>query len=219
MNTKSRSSKFLQSWNGETRRTAEHEIEGFSHLIIESLNQCLNDSMTNCLPFSGFHQFADFALHQVALQPTEMTDIELAVEVIGFVKKGASQEFLTRFLVKLTIDVLSANRDLIWPRYIFTEVRNAQTSFALSVFAFGMNNLRVDQDQFGVRILFEGYVDDRDAAADTNLRRRETHAVGFVHRFKHIVDELLEFAIEGGYFLCGLLKNRVAEFYDRIDHQ
>jgi hypothetical protein len=82
-----------------------------------------------------------------------------------------------------------------------------------------VNNLRINEDEFGVRVLFESYVDHGDAARDANLGRGEADAVRFIHRLEHVVEKLLEFFVEDGDRLCLLLQNWIAEFYNRVDHQ
>jgi len=37
------------------------------------------------LPLPGLHHFVDFALHQIALERADVADVELAIQVIGFV--------------------------------------------------------------------------------------------------------------------------------------
>src|ERR1035437_7319861 len=48
-------------------------------------------SIMGALPFALLHQFADLALHHVALQGADVTDIELTVEMVGFVHQRARQ--------------------------------------------------------------------------------------------------------------------------------
>ena len=181
--------------------------------------QLHNYQITQSLPFSGFHQLFDFAFHQVALQGADVADVELAIEMIGFVKEGPGEEFLSGFFEDVTVNVLGADRDLVRARDVFAELRNAEASLALSVLAFGVNDFWVDQDQFGFGILFEGDVDYGDAASDADLRCRKADPVGFVHGLEHIFDQLLKFLIEDGDFLGGTFEDRVAELYDGIDHQ
>ena len=50
-------------------------------------------SIMAALPFALLHQLADLALHQVALQRADVADVELAVEVVGFVQQRARQQF------------------------------------------------------------------------------------------------------------------------------
>src|ERR1700693_5168536 len=63
-------------------------------------------------PLAALHHLTNFALHQIALQGADVADVELAVQVIGFMKEGASQEFLARLLVELAVHILGADGDL-----------------------------------------------------------------------------------------------------------
>src|SRR5664280_922913 len=48
-------------------------------------------SIMGALPFALLHQFADLALHHVALQGADIANIELTVEMVGFVHQRARQ--------------------------------------------------------------------------------------------------------------------------------
>ena len=54
--------------------------------------------------------------------------------------------------------------------------------------------------------------------ADADLRGGQADAVGGVHGLEHVFDEFFQFFVEDGDGFGGLLENRVAEFYDGIDH-
>src|SRR6266536_3446609 len=51
------------------------------------------------LPLARFDQFFDFALHQIALQGADMTDVQLPVQMIGLVQESAGQQLLPRLFV------------------------------------------------------------------------------------------------------------------------
>jgi hypothetical protein len=87
------------------------------------------------------------------------------------------------------------------------------------MFAFGMNDFRIDEDEFGVGIFLEGDVDDSNAASNADLRGGKSDSVGSVHGLEHVRDELLQFFVEDGYGLRRLFENWIAEFYDGINHQ
>src|SRR5271163_429677 len=134
------------------------------------ITQSHNGSMTQFLPLSGFHHFADFAFHQVAFQRADVGEVELAVEVIGFVEQGAGQEFFSGFLEELAVSVLGADSYFVGASDVFAEVRDAETSLTLGLLAFGMNNFRIDEDEAGLGNFFESHVDDGYAAPDADLR-------------------------------------------------
>src|SRR6516164_11313683 len=63
------------------------------------------------LPFAGLHHLADLALEHVALQRTDVADVELSVEVIGFVKQGSRQQLLAGDFDLLTFKILGTGGD------------------------------------------------------------------------------------------------------------
>src|SRR5664279_5844498 len=63
-------------------------------------------SITAALPFAQFNELADLALHQVALERADVTDVELPVEVIGLVQQRARQQLFARDFKGLTPQVL-----------------------------------------------------------------------------------------------------------------
>ena len=171
------------------------------------------------LPVSRFHQLPDFAFHQVAFQCADVADVELAVQVVGLVQKGAGQQLLARLFEYLSVNVLGANRDFVGTSHVLAEVGNAQASFTLGVAAFGMNDLGIDEDQLRLGVLLERDIDNRNAAPNADLRRGQPDAMGLVHRLEHIFDELLQFLVEDRHLFRRLLENSVAVLYDGIDHQ
>ena len=82
-----------------------------------------------------------------------------------------------------------------------------------------MDDFGIDEDELGVGIFFESDIDDGDAATNADLRGGQADTVGGVHRLKHVFDELLQLLVEDGYGFGRLFENRVAEFYDGINHQ
>ena len=53
------------------------------------------------LPFTRFDQLTNFALDQVAFERTDVADVELAVQMIGFVLEGACQQIVAGLLENL----------------------------------------------------------------------------------------------------------------------
>src|SRR4051794_40643347 len=95
------------------------------------------------LPFSGFHQLLDLALHEIAFERADVTDVELAIEMIGFVKECAREQFFTGLLEELAFRVLSADGDLFRASHVLAEIRNAEAAFTLGVLAFGANDFGI----------------------------------------------------------------------------
>jgi len=183
------------------------------------MTQSHNHPMTQFLPFSGFYQLADLAFHQVALEGAEMADIELAIQVIGFVQESAGQQFLPCFFEDFSAEILRTYGDFVGASYIFAEIGDAEAAFTLRVLAFGMKDFGVNEDEFGLRVLLEGNVDDGNPAPNADLRSGEADAVRSVHRLKHVIDEPLQLFIENRHRFRGFFENRIAEFHDGINHQ
>src|SRR5215469_6378031 len=221
-----------QKTRSRDRAMGDCVIESFHHFVIRKspvrptamlsmtkLTQGLKDYLTKCLPFSGLHQLFDLSLHQITLQCAEMAEVELAVEMVGFVQKSARQQLLARFLVELSVYILGADRGLIRTSHVLSKIRNAQASFALYVLAFRMNDLRIDENELGIGVFFERHIDDGDAPPDADLRRGKPDSMGLVHRLKHVLDQLFQFTIEDRNFLRWSFENRIAVLHDGIDHQ
>jgi hypothetical protein len=75
------------------------------------MTQWLNRSIL--LPLSRLDQLANFALDQVTLERADVINVELAVEVIGFVLKGARQQVVTSLLENLPGHVLRPDRNFL----------------------------------------------------------------------------------------------------------
>ncbi len=55
------------------------------------------------LPFAGFDQLANLSLDQITLESADVADVELAVEMIGFMQKSPGQQFVAGLLKNLTV--------------------------------------------------------------------------------------------------------------------
>src|SRR5438270_9733967 len=97
-------------------------------------------------PFSGFDQLPDFAFHQVAFQGAQVADVKLAIEVIGFVEKGASEEVVAGLLEPFAVNVLGADGDFARAGDGLAEFGNAEAAFILAVPAFGVDDLRIAEN-------------------------------------------------------------------------
>jgi hypothetical protein len=170
------------------------------------------------LPLSGLDELADFALHQVALEGADVADVELAVEVVGFVEEGAGEQVFSGFFVPFAVDVLSADGDFLGAGDGLAEVGNAEAAFGLGLLALFVDDFRIGEDELGVGIFFEADVDDGEALGDSDLRGGEADAVGLVHGLEHVGDELFKFAVEGGDGFGWSFQHEVSVFDDGIDH-
>src|SRR5271168_3998529 len=104
-------------------------------------------SPTEPLPLAGLHQFTDFALKQVALQRADVADVQFAIKVIGFMQKGARQQFLAGFFIPLSSLVLRPDSYSVRPRDLFAKIGNAEATFASGLLAFLVNDFRISQDE------------------------------------------------------------------------
>ena len=105
--------------------------------------QCFNDSRIQFLPLPRLNQFANLALHQIALEDAEMTDIELAVQVISLMEKSAGEQVVADFLKPISVRVLSAHRSLAGTRDRFAKFGNAEAPLILCVLSFSVNDLGI----------------------------------------------------------------------------
>src|SRR5271165_164665 len=169
-------------------------------------------------PFAGFHQLANLALHDVALEGADVTDVELSVEVVGLVQKGARKEFLTCYFEGLAFQVLGTGSDFARSGDFLAKLRQAQAAFIGGDAPFNMDDFRIDQHDLGFGVFLESDIDDRDALADADLGSGEADAVSGVHALEHVVGQLAQFVIELGNGDGRLLQDRVTVFDDGIDH-
>jgi hypothetical protein len=150
------------------------KLSNLLHRFWRSIAQLQNYPITQSLPFSGFHQLADLALHQVAFQRADVADVELAVQVFDLMHKGASKQFFSFFassLVPLSVHVLGTNSHFARPSHRLAKFGDAEAAFRLRVFALGVENLWIHQHQLGIGVFLEGNINDREWASyiDSNM--------------------------------------------------
>src|SRR5580658_8891067 len=170
------------------------------------------------LPVALLQQLANLALHHVALQRADMSDVEFAVQVIGLVQKSARQKYITHDFNGFALKILRSRGDLERTCDVLAKFRNTQASFTRGLPAFGVHDLGIDEHDLGFRIFLEGYVDHRDAFADPDLWSGQPDTVRGIHALEHVVGQLAQFVVE---FCDGgrrLLQDRVTIFHDGIDH-
>src|SRR5215470_963365 len=189
---------------------AKTRLSGF---VIELLKRC------HALPLTGFHKFANLAFHQVTFQSADVTDVKLAIEMVSLMKEGAGQQFLASLFIKMSIHVLGANRDLAWSGDRLAELGNAQAAFILGMAAFGVNNLGIGKHQLGIRVFLESHIDNGETFRNADLRSRQPNAMRGIHRFEHVLDELLQLVIEDSYSFSALFQDGITKFYDGVDHR
>src|SRR5208283_2133577 len=85
-------------------------------------------SIMSALPFALLHQLADFAFEHVAFQRADVVDVELAIEMIGFMQQRACQQFLSAHFNGLAFEVLRAHGDVTGARYFLAKFRQAEAA-------------------------------------------------------------------------------------------
>ena len=78
----------------------------------------------------------------------------------------------------------------------FNEVRDREAALLLGHFAFGFDDLGIDEDMELAAALADGEVDEHETLRHADLIRREADAGGGVHRVDHVVDQLLQRAVD-----------------------
>src|SRR5271155_5692917 len=107
------------------------------------MSQSLNLSQY-LLPFSCLHHLSDLALHQVAFERADAADVELAVQMIGFVLEGAGEKFLADCFKNFSMHILGADSDFESALHVLPKIGNAQAALALRVVALSVNDLGID---------------------------------------------------------------------------
>src|SRR5260221_1683814 len=169
-------------------------------------------------PLAGFHQLTNFALHQIPLQRADVANVELAIQVVGFVAEGARQQFFARVFEKFAFCVLRPHGYFLRPGYVFAKFRNAEAAFVLRDAALGVNDLRIDENEFLLWVFLERDINDRNAPSNTDLGCGEANSVRGVHGFEHIVDKLAQAGVKLRYGSGLGLENWVAQLNNGIDH-
>src|SRR5271167_29326 len=69
-------------------------------------------SIMEALPFALLHQLADLAFHHVPLKRADVVNVELPVEMIGFMHQGARQQIFPTHFKRLPLQILGTRRNL-----------------------------------------------------------------------------------------------------------
>jgi hypothetical protein len=172
----------------------------------------------NSSPLAGLYQFADLAFDEVTLKRADVADVELPVEMIGFMEESSGKQVLAGLFVELPIHVLSADGDDPGPGDGLAKFRNAEAAFVLALPSFSVNDLGIGKNEFRVGIFFECDIDYGESLRDTDLWGGESYTMRGIHGLEHIVDELLQVVVEVGNRFGRPFEYRVAVFDDGIDH-
>src|SRR5229473_3107033 len=169
------------------------------------------------LPLALFSELLDFALDEVALEHAEMLNEENSIQVIDLVAESARQEIFTANFKLLALRILRAHRDELRANDVAAEAGNREAAFLFADFAFGVDDLRIRENDFGFGILAAGDVDDGETQAQADLRRGQADTLRGVHGSEHIFGEFFDLGVEFGYGRGGPLQDRIAILDDGID--
>jgi hypothetical protein len=168
-------------------------------------------------PLALFPELFDFALDQVALQHAQVLDEKNAVEVIDFVAEGAGEEIFATDFEGFALGVLRLYGDKLRTQDVAAKTWNGEAAFFFELFAFGVNNFRVGENEFRFGIFTARDVNDGHAQMQADLGRGESDALRGIHRGEHIFGELLQFGIEVFYRRCGFFEDGIAVLDDWVD--
>src|SRR5215831_9411275 len=96
-------------------------------------------------PLSCLLEFADLPFDHVALQSAEVRKKKNAIQVIDFVLQSTRIEIFTFYFDYFSQNVVSTYTYAFCATHILTKARDTQTAFLPGLFAFLVENLRVDE--------------------------------------------------------------------------
>src|SRR5580704_14436289 len=103
-------------------------------------------------PFAGLGQFPDLAADQVALEGTDVADVEPAVQMVDLVIEGARQQILAVHFERFAFYVLSPYRHFFRTPHLFPKTRKAEAAFFTGLRSLFVNDLRIDENDLLLRI-------------------------------------------------------------------
>src|SRR5215475_13760603 len=99
-----------------------------------------------------------------------MLEVEDAVEVVDLMAEGASEIILGFHFEPFAFGVLGFHGDELRTDNIAAKAWNREATLFFALFAFGVDDFRIDENDFGFGILAGGDIDYGDANALANLR-------------------------------------------------
>src|SRR6266446_3897129 len=100
-----------------------------------------------------------------------MLDEENAVEVIDFMAERAGQEVFAADFEGFALGVLGLDGNKLRAQDVAPKAGNREAAFFLALFAFGMNDFRIGENDFSFWISPCGDVDHGDSEIQADLRR------------------------------------------------
>ena len=126
--------------------------------------------------------------------------------MVDFMAEGSGKQLCTFHFKGLHVSVVSPYLHIVGPGYRTAFPRQAKTAFPAGLLSACFQNAGIDEYN---RILSRN-IDYNDSFENAYLRRRKTHTVGIIHRFQHIVNQLLRPGRHLLHFLADLFKNRIS---------
>mmetsp|Transcript_49610 Transcript_49610/g.116521 ORF Transcript_49610/g.116521 Transcript_49610/m.116521 type:complete len:227 (+) Transcript_49610:181-861(+) len=147
-------------------------------------------------------------LDAVALEGAEVFDEDLAHQVVHLVLHADRQQPVGIELEHLAVAVERAHGHLGMARHLVVDLRYRQAAL------LAIHHLLAELDQLGIdqhprRVAVLRGVDDDDALMHVHLRGRQPDAVGGVHGFQHVVDQLADAGVDLGHGLGDRVQPRV----------
>ena len=127
--------------------------------------------------------------------------------------EGPGEKFRTFQLDGIHVPVIGFHLYIIGSGHNATLSGNGETPLAAGLLPAGFHDAGIDEHDG----ILSGHVDDHDALEHAHLGSCKAHAVGLVHGFKHVVDELLGAGRHLLYFFADLLQNGVSDCSDISD--
>src|SRR5215210_3758960 len=121
------------------------------------------------------------AFDHVAAQWGEVVDEEVAVAVVGLVEEAAGGQALGLALEPLAAGVLRAQAGALGAPERRVNLADGEAALLALLLALGRKNLRVGGDELDALA-----VHHEEAQAESDLRRRQPHALRLVHRLEHV---------------------------------
>lgn len=140
----------------------------------------------------------------------EMIQQEHTVEVIELVLDEAAEQLVGFEAHLVAVEIETGDLDLLRTTDLEVPARHRQTSLVEPPFAVGTGDPGVDQHS-AIGLAIGADVIDEETLLHTDLRGGETEAGGGIHRGEHVVDQLVELAVDLGDLVRLLAKNRVAD--------
>ena len=113
-----------------------------------------------------------------------MLDEDLAAQMVDFVLQADGEQVRRLDRPRLAVEVEIAHDDVLGAFDLVVDAGHRQTALLADLNAVALDDLRIDQHQQLVPLFRD--VDDDDAFVHVDLRRGQTDARRFVHRFGHV---------------------------------